>query len=94
MSQPHAEPEAEFRVPSQFPRCRRSLCRQAPVADMRRTRHNWRGDPGTPREYGVWWAYCADHLREHNREVRDGRVWWLGVPEHEHEHEHEPEPSP
>ncbi len=72
------EPENEWRVPSGYLRCRRKRCHQTPVADMARWRHNWR----RPELSGTaWWAYCADHLREYNREVRDGRIWWLGIEE-------------
>ena len=71
----HVEPENEWRVPSGYARCRRPRCQQAPVADMRRSRTDWKGHTGAK---PTWWAYCADHLREYNREVRDGRVWWLG----------------
>jgi len=65
------EPEADFRVPSGFPRCRRPRCHQPPVADMNRGPHPSTGRP-------LWFAYCADHLREYRREVHDGRVWWVG----------------
>jgi hypothetical protein len=66
------EPEADFRVPSGYPRCRRQRCHQPPVADMRR----WRTDWGAPElSHSTWWAYCAGHLREYGREVRGGRVW-------------------
>jgi len=72
LSQPCMEPEDRFRVPSQYPRCRRKRCYQPPVADMRRIRYNHAGKRPS------WWAYCADHLREYGREVRGDRVWWLG----------------
>jgi hypothetical protein len=64
------ESTSDFRVPSIYPRCRRARCHQAPVADMKRRPH-----PNTGRDQ--WWAYCADHLAEYGREVRDGRVWWV-----------------
>lgn len=76
MTAPHVEPESQWRIPSGYPRCRRKRCHQPPVADMARWRNNWR----RPELSGnAWWAYCADHLREYNREVRDGRVWYLGT---------------
>jgi hypothetical protein len=77
MGSDRVESDLAFRVPSQYPRCRRQRCQQPPVADMARYRNNWRN----PELSGTsWWAYCADHLRQYNREVRDGRVWWLGDP--------------
>ncbi len=75
------EPEDHYRVPSQYPRCRRKRCHQPPVADLRRSWYSHREG----RSVAAWWAYCADHLREYNRGVRDGRVWWLGRPEEERE---------
>jgi hypothetical protein len=78
LSEPRLEPEEEFRVPSGYGRCRRQSCTQPPVADLRRVRHNWRGYNG-PREYYVWFAYCAEHLGVYNREVINGRVWWRGT---------------
>jgi hypothetical protein len=77
---PRPEPEGDFRVPSQYPRCRRAHCHQQPVADMRRVRHV-RRPWARPDTYDTWSAYCADHLREYNREIRNGQVWWLGYPE-------------
>jgi hypothetical protein len=61
-----------FRVPSAYGRCRRPRCHQPPVADM------WRGHgaPG-PDKRGSWYAYCVEHLRDYNREVRDGRIRFL-----------------
>ena len=64
----HIEPEAQYRAPSQYGVCRRSgwwgHCIAPTVADMKRS--------------NGWWAYCAKHLLEYRREVRDGRVWWIG----------------
>jgi len=75
---PRPEPEGEFRVPSQYPRCRRAHCHQQPVADMCRTVYSrWSG------RGPAWYAYCADHLRGYGREVRDGLVWWVGIQEGE-----------
>ena len=67
---PYMESEGGWRVPSGREKCRGKGCRQKPVADMKRARAGLTGY--------AWWAYCADHLRGYNREVRDGRVWWLG----------------
>ena len=75
LASPRLEPEDSFRVPSAYPRCRRARCHQKPVADMRRSRHNYRQG----RTVDAWWAYCGDHLAEYNREVRDGHVWWRGA---------------
>jgi hypothetical protein len=72
------ESEADWRVPSQYQRCRRPRCYQPPVADMNRGRH-----PRTGRTR--WSAYCAWHLRSINREIRDGQVWWLGNPDQQHQ---------
>ena len=72
MDEPRIEPTGHYRAPSQYERCRRPRCHQPPVADMARTRYERSGKALS------WYAYCADHLREYNREVRDGRVWWLG----------------
>jgi hypothetical protein len=85
LSQPRMEPEDQFRIPSGYSRCRRKRCYQPPVADMRR-QTTLRSEGHERRRVIAWWAYCADHLREYNREVRDGRVWWLGTPA--------PEPEP
>ena len=67
---PRPEPTTDWRAPSQYSRCRSNngRCPNEPVVDLARGR--------TRR----WWAYCAAHLREYNREVRGDRVWWLGVP--------------
>lgn len=63
----YAEPVGDFRVPSRYARCRRQHCTEIPVTDMLRVgRHI------------TWWAYCATHLADYNREVRDGVVWWKG----------------
>lgn len=75
-----AEPETDYHVPSHYLRCRRKVgatayCSAAPVADMRRQRYVWRDR----RFVNSWWAYCADHLADYNREVRDGRVWRRGI---------------
>jgi hypothetical protein len=76
MIPPHPETTG-FRVPSAYLRCRRKRCHQPPVADacrqiiLRREGHEGRRVPS-------WWAYCADHLREYNREIRGGIVWWRG----------------
>ena len=63
------EKETSFRVPSQYKICRRisrqyGKCAEKPVADMKRS--------------SGWWAYCATHLGDYNREVREDRVWWRG----------------
>lgn len=72
MVQLEEEHALDFRVPSQYSRCRRPRCDQPPVADMHRTRAGWeKGRRGT------WWAYCAAHLAEYRRVVRDGKVWWV-----------------
>jgi len=69
MREPRVESVEHYRVPSQYKRCRmkigfRLVCHEPPAADMRRS--------------NGWWAYCAEHWRCYNREVRDGQVWWLG----------------
>jgi hypothetical protein len=71
---PQPEPEKRYRTPSQEARCAPGgrRCDHPPVADIFRGSYR-------PRWYGI----CADHLRRLNREVRDGRVWWLGYPEGE-----------
>ncbi len=74
MTEPRMEPEGAFRVPSGYPRCRRKRCYQPPVADMRRSRYS----RYEHRRVIAWWAYCADHLREYDRAVKEGRVWWIG----------------
>ncbi len=82
MTEPRMEPEDAFRVPSGYPRCRRKRCHQPPVADMRRqTTLRREGHEG--RRVPSWWAYCADHLREYGCQVREGRVWWVGLPDQE-----------
>src|SRR6266511_1968004 len=53
-----------------------SLTIHAPPRGDRATRRGRHGPRGWTR---------ADHLREYNRGVRDGRVWWLGRPEGERE---------
>ena len=69
----HAEGD-DFRVPSGYTRCRRKQCQEPPVADMRRIAYlRSRGDAWR------WWAYCAAHLAEYNREVRNGVVWWKAM---------------
>jgi len=72
------EPEADFRVPSGYPRCRRPYCTAPPVADMRRRRWDNTRRRNTNARVDAWWAYCAAHLRDYGRELRDGRVWWVG----------------
>jgi len=71
-----ARPEStnHWRAPSVYGKCRRKHCQQPPVADLCRTRHNYR----TGQTQNSWWAYCAEHLRVYNREVRGDTVWWLG----------------
>ena len=70
----HVEPLEDYRVPSLYRRCRRAHCTAPPVADVRRSRYLLR------RGYAnTWWAYCANHLADYNREVREGVVWWKGV---------------
>jgi hypothetical protein len=74
---PKPEPTDHYRVPSHYTKCRGMRCQQRPVADMRR----WHTERNARREYqqvARWWAYCADHLADYNREVRDDRVWWRG----------------
>jgi hypothetical protein len=82
MSTAHVESERDFRVPSGYKKCRYTnrwdmphSCQSPSVADMKRIPEGrFSGKPN-------WWAYCAKHLRGYNREVRDGRVWWIGSPE-------------
>lgn len=71
---PRLEPEGAFRVPSMRQKCGR--CDRRPVADMCRVRHvrrSW-ARSGT---YDTWYPYCADHLADYGREVRDGQVWFV-----------------
>lgn len=70
---PHPESYLEFRVPSCYGHCRRARCHGEPVADMLRSRSTRWGLKDS------WWAYCAEHLADYNREVRDGVVWWRGA---------------
>ena len=64
-----AQAEDGWDVPSTHPRCSQPLCIEMPVAAQWRTLFSER------RRHRGW---CARHLRAINREVRDGRVWWLG----------------
>lgn len=73
--EPHPEVLEHWRAPSSYSRCRRPHCTRPPVADLNR---NWWRRSEVPKPQ--WWAYCADHLAEYNREVRGVRVWWKGSP--------------
>lgn len=72
-SLPSIEPESRYRIPGQQPRCQwyagqpGQRCREPIIVDMLR---------GTT--HPQWYGTCASHLREINREIRDGQVWWLG----------------
>jgi hypothetical protein len=66
---PQIEAESRFRVPARKRCCDGiACCPHVPVADMLR---------GVQRP--TWYGYCVHHLRQLNREIRDGRVWWLGA---------------
>ena len=59
-------PDRDWRVPSQYTRCRTSNtypCWNSPVADLQRT--DWKKRPR-------WYAYCEQHM--YGRRLRDGVV--------------------
>ncbi len=66
----------DWRVPSQYERCRRAYCPFPPVADLKRSRYQ-SSLTYAPIQRGMrdsWWAYCATHLEEYARYVVDGEV--------------------
>ena len=83
MSEPHVESDRDYRVPSQYRVCRggRGRCPNPPVMDLRRTRRSRRRSRIGREIMDAWYAYCAEHLRVYNREVRGDQVWWLGTPQ-------------